>query len=79
LDEPGFDSFLTCLLTLRSELGIPHTLQGLGMAETRIDEFVAAAVADPFAASNPRPLTPRDVHTIYIRAFTGNLDGTVTS
>ncbi|MFM2045862.1 MAG: hypothetical protein RLY86_4438, partial [Pseudomonadota bacterium] len=56
LENPGFESLLACLLTMREEVAIPHTLRGLGLDETMLPRLVGAAAADPFARDNPLPL-----------------------
>ncbi len=73
LEKGGFEGFLHCLLSLRQELGIPHTLRGLGLDEARVRPLVAAALADPFAATNPVPLTEEGVSGIYMNALEGKL------
>lgn len=73
LEQGGFDGFLHCLLTLREELGIPHTLRGLGFDEARVRSLVPAALADPFATTNPVPLTEDGVVGIYQNALEGKL------
>jgi len=71
--DGGFDGFLACVLSLREELGIAHTLRGLGLDEDRLSELVEAAAADPFAASNPVPLDAGSIAGIYRRALEGEL------
>ncbi|WP_119678525.1 iron-containing alcohol dehydrogenase [Indioceanicola profundi] len=71
--EPAFEPFLECLLTMRAELGIPHTLRGLGMDDARIATMVEEAAADPFAGDNPLPLTCDEIKAIYRRAMEGDL------
>jgi alcohol dehydrogenase class IV len=53
----GFDGFYDYVLTLRSELGVPDRLRGLGVGEDRIDEMAAMAIEDPTAGGNPVKLT----------------------
>jgi alcohol dehydrogenase class IV len=53
----GFDGFYDYVLTLRSELGVPDRLRGLGVGEDRIDEMAAMAIEDPSAGGNPVKLT----------------------
>lgn len=75
LERPGFDAFLTCLLTLREELGIPHTLRDLGVTEERVADLVEEAANDPFARGNPVPVTVEAARSLYARALDGDLDG----
>jgi len=74
LEGASFDAFLGCVLALREELGIPHTLRGLGLGDERVEALVEEAAADPFAASNPVPLDAAAVRAIYARALTGDLE-----
>lgn len=71
--DPEFQPFMDCLLTMREELGIPHTLRGLGIGEDRIAGLVTEAAADPFIGDNPLPLTSDDIAAIYARAMDGDL------
>ncbi|WP_162305811.1 iron-containing alcohol dehydrogenase [Oleisolibacter albus] len=75
LDHPDFDSFLHCLLSLRLELGIPHSLRALGFDGDRLRAMVDMALADPFRGTNPRPLEREDIAGIYDRALTGDVGG----
>ncbi len=49
----GFASFIDWVLALRESIGIPHTLQDIGIDDARLDEIGQMAVADPSAATNP--------------------------
>ena len=61
--DGGFAGFLDWILALRAELGVPHTLQELGVPTDRFDELAAMAVADPTAGGNPEPLDPAPAPT----------------
>ena len=61
------------MLRLRGELGIPHTLEGLGVDDARFAEMAAMAVVDPTAGGNPRPLAEADALELYRRAMDGRL------
>jgi alcohol dehydrogenase len=69
--DGGFEGFHDFVLRLRCELQIPHTLDGLGVADARFAELAAMAVADPTAAGNPRPLAEADALDLYRRAYEG--------
>jgi alcohol dehydrogenase len=56
LPDPGYDGFLARVLSLRDELGIPHTLEALGVPDDRFGELAEMAVNDPTAGGNPVPL-----------------------
>jgi len=59
--DGGFDGFLTAIMNLRGELGVPHTLpefiKGLEMDEARKDLIADMAIVDPTAGGNPIELT----------------------
>ena len=59
--DGGFDGFLTAIMNLRSELGVPHTLpefiKGLEMDGARKDLIADMAIVDPTAGGNPIELT----------------------
>ena len=57
--EGGFSGFLDFVLRLRRDLGVPHTLDRIGVDDARFAEMAAMAVADPTAGGNPRPLDAR--------------------
>jgi alcohol dehydrogenase len=71
LQPPGFGAFLDWILDLRQRLGIPHTLQELGLPRDRFDELARMAVEDPTAAGNPVPLTVEAARQILEDAFSG--------
>jgi alcohol dehydrogenase class IV len=74
LPQAGFDGFLAFVLELRSQLGVPHTLAGLGVDGSALERLVAMALADPSAAGNPRPLDADGVRAILEAALAGRLD-----
>ncbi len=53
----GFDGFLSHVLVLRSELGIPERLGDMGVGSDRIDELADMAIKDPSVGGNPVELT----------------------
>ncbi|GBD44771.1 NAD-dependent methanol dehydrogenase [bacterium HR40] len=71
LPQPSFGAFLDWILELRQRLGIPHTLQELGIPRDRFDELARMAVEDPTAAGNPTPLTVEVARQLLEDAFTG--------
>ena len=52
--EGGFSGFLDFILRLRRDLGIPHTLDRIGVDDARFAEMAEMAVVDPTAGGNPR-------------------------
>jgi alcohol dehydrogenase class IV len=71
--KPSFRAFLDFVLALRAEIGIPHTLAGLGVDDRHIDRIVAMAPNDPTAGGNPVPLDKRAARTIFRRALDGRM------
>ena len=72
IDE-GFSGFLDFVLRLRRDLGIPHTLDKIGVDKARFDEMARMAIADPTAGGNPRALTEDDARDLYERALEGRV------
>lgn len=70
----GFDAFLGWLLDLRRRLDVPHTLAALGLPREAAREIAQAALRDPSAAGNPRPLDVAALERLYLAAFDGRLD-----
>ncbi|MER2508549.1 MAG: iron-containing alcohol dehydrogenase [Amaricoccus sp.] len=69
----GFSGFLDFLLRLRRDLGIPHTLDRIGLDGARFAEMAEMAVVDPTAGGNPRTLTAGDAMDLYQRALDGRV------
>jgi alcohol dehydrogenase len=61
------------VLRLRRDLGIPHTLDKIGVDDARFAEMAKMAVVDPTAGGNPRTLTEGDALDLYDRALNGRL------
>lgn len=73
LADPSFDSFMTWLLEIRRELGVPHNLSGLRVDPARRDELAAMAACDPSAGGNPRLFDAAAATTVLDAAFTGRV------
>jgi alcohol dehydrogenase len=71
--ERSFDAFLGWVLELRREIGIPETLGGLKIDDSRLDLIADMAVVDPTAGGNPVELTKDGVKTIFRNALAGTL------
>jgi alcohol dehydrogenase len=71
--EGGFSGFMDFVLRLRRDLGVPHTLDRIGVDDARFDEMAAMAVVDPTAGGNPRALSEADARDLYARALDGRL------
>ena len=71
--DGGFQGLLDFVLRLRRDIGVPHTLDKLGVDDARFAEMAAMAVVDPTAGGNPRRLTEDDALELYRRAYDGRL------
>jgi alcohol dehydrogenase class IV len=71
--EGGFSGFLDFVLRLRRDLGVPHTIDRIGVDDARFEEMAGMAVLDPTAAGNPRRLTEPDALELYERAYDGRV------
>ena len=69
----GFGGFLDAVLTLREEIGVPHTLAGLKVDASRRDLIAEMAIVDPTAGGNPVPLTKDAALVIFDAAMAGQL------
>jgi alcohol dehydrogenase class IV len=75
LDLPGrdFDAVLNWIMTLRKNLGVPHTLAELGVKEADAKTIAKDAVKDPTAGANPRSLTEAEFEQLTLAAIRGDL------
>ena len=71
--NPSFQAVLDWILDLRAEFDIPHTIQGIGVDDTRFDQLAALAVADPTAAGNPVELFEADCLHLLELSYSGKL------
>ena len=71
LQDPGFDAIMSWVLDLRSTIGIPHTLAGLGVDAQREEAICAMALEDPTAPSNPVTLDFDGARSIFRNALNG--------
>jgi alcohol dehydrogenase class IV len=76
LPERGFGGFLTWVLELRRELGIPHSLAGIGVTADKAEIIGREAAIDPSAGGNPIPVDAAALEGIFRAAVDGSL-GTV--
>src|SRR5262245_33067976 len=73
LAKPSFDGFMDFVLTLRREIGIPHTMAELGVKPEHLDRFSAMAAEDPTAGGNPVKAGVPEMRTMYEAAVAGRL------
>ena len=71
--EPSFDGFLAWVLALRAEMGVPHTLAGLGVDDRQFEPMSEMATRDPTAAGNPLPIDAATCRRLYQNAYLGSL------
>jgi len=68
-----FQAVLRWVLSLRENLGIPHTLASLGFKEEHSEHLAPEAAQDPTAATNPVPLSPKVLKELYLDALHGRM------
>ena len=73
LPEQRFEDVLEWTLDLRSELGLPHTLEGV-VDEEMIPKLVPMAAADPSLATNPKPCTHEEIERVLRKSIAGDLE-----
>ena len=74
LQLPGdFDGFMQWILDLRSQLNIPHSLDAIGIDDSRMAAIGEMAVADPSAGTNPILHDATTYHDIALNALKGTL------
>jgi hypothetical protein len=71
--NPSFQATLDWVLTLRSSIGIPHTLAELGVKEEHAGPFAKMAEVDPASGTNPIPLTAENLKRLLFSAIRGVL------
>jgi alcohol dehydrogenase class IV len=75
LDLPGrgFDGFIAWVLEMRRELGIPHSLAGIGVGADMAAIIGREAANDPAAGGNPIPVDAAQLEHIFRAAVDGKL------
>jgi len=61
------------VLTLRREIGIPHTMAELGVKPEHLEKFSAMAAEDPTAGGNPVKAGVPEMRKMYEAAVAGRL------
>jgi alcohol dehydrogenase class IV len=69
----GFDGFLTWVLEMRRELGIPHSLADIGVSADQSAIIGREAAIDPSAGGNPIPVDAAQLEHIFRAAVEGRL------
>jgi alcohol dehydrogenase class IV len=73
LENQSFTGFLDWVLALREQIGIPHTLAGIGIDAARSEQVGRMAVADPTAAGNPVAFDAGQYAELFAGAVQGRL------
>jgi alcohol dehydrogenase len=68
-----FDAFQGFVLTLRNDVGIPHTLKGLNVSDEKAKLIAEMAIVDPTAGGNPIALDVQGARRIFDAALQGDL------
>jgi alcohol dehydrogenase class IV len=71
--RPSYSAFLDFVMKLRAELGVPHTLKDLGVADPDIVRMATMSPNDPTAGGNPVPLTEEASADLFRRALEGRV------
>jgi alcohol dehydrogenase class IV len=73
LAETGYDGFMAWVLDLREQVGIAHTLAGIGIDDAQAETVGKMAVADPSAGGNPISFSADQYQEIFVNAVRGKL------
>ena len=73
LPDPSFAGILDWILDLRERIGIPHTLEDIGVDEPHAARLAPMAAHDPSSPTNPVPLDADNLEALYLRAINGVL------
>ena len=74
LPARGFDGFFAWVLDMRRELGIPHSLAGIGVSAENAAVIGKEAAIDPSAGGNPIPVDAAQLERIFRAAVDGRLE-----
>jgi len=72
--DASLDALIAWVLALREEIGIPHTLAGIGIDAAQKELVGAMAVEDPSAGGNPIEFSPAQYAELFERAVKGNMN-----
>lgn len=73
IPEPGFDTFLQWVLEMRTTIGIPHSLNEIGIDDKAQKLVGEMAVVDPTAGTNAITFSAEQYSQIFVRAVSGSL------
>ncbi len=74
IPDPGASSMINAVLKLRQELGIPHSLDEIGIDDRRAAEIGRMALADACTPTNAKPVDARDLERLFRAAQRGALE-----
>ena len=73
LGGTGFEAVQRWILELRARIGIPHTLNDIGVPSEAASRLAPMALVDPSSATNPVALTTSALVSLFENALEGNL------
>ena len=73
LPQHTFDGLLNWIIDLRNDLGMPISLNAVGVREADIPEIARMAMADANMATNPIPMTEEKLVKVLRKALSGRL------
>ena len=73
LGGTGFEAVQRWILELRALIGIPHTLNDIGVPSEAASRLAPMALVDPSSATNPVALTTSALVSLFENALEGNL------
>jgi alcohol dehydrogenase class IV len=77
LPAHSYDGFLSWVLKLRSDLGIPHSLAAIGVSIDKAAIIGSEAAVDPSAGGNPVPVNAAQLEHIFRAAVEGNIESVI--
>ena len=73
LPHPSPDSVIHWVLSMRKEIGIPHTLSELGVTTGHVEKFSEMAMIDPSTSTNPLKMSQEGFEDLYERSIVGTI------
>jgi alcohol dehydrogenase class IV len=71
LNDPTFDGVVDWILSMRRNIGIPHTLGVIGVTEANIEMLAVEASNDASGGTNPIPLTVDSLRELLLASIEG--------
>jgi len=79
LPQHGYEGFLAWVLQMRGDLGIPHSLAGIGVSADKAAIIGREAAIDPSAGGNPIPVNAAQLEHIFRAAVDGDIGAVVSA